>query len=367
MANPPPGGWRSEVAFLRRTLIVAAVAVLLLFAWTVRGALLLGFAALLIAMLIRIAADALARWLRVPERWSVLAACVAIGLPLGLALLLVGNEVSAQTIQLIEKLPAVAETLERLTGLSLSRPLDGAAAPDASTVGAVAWQAAGYAMVALDGLAALVLAVVGGIYLAADPATYRRGLARLLPRGKQGQIEEAMLAAGRALRLWLKARLLAMTAVGLLTGLGAWAIGLPAPLALGLFAGLADVVPLVGPFIGAIPGILLALDQGWEMLAWTVALYFAVQQLEGYVLTPLLEQRMVSIPPALLLFSVVAAGAVFGPVGVVLAGPLTVLAVVLLGKLYVRETLGKPVEVPGEQPGGEPGGEPGEAPPRGST
>jgi predicted PurR-regulated permease PerM len=363
MTKPAASGWSAEVAFLRRTLIAAAVVILLLFAWWVRGALLLGFAAVLIAVLIRGVADALARRLGFPARWSVLAACVAIFLPLGLALLLVGGEIRAQAALLLTRIPEAADTLERLTGWEIAGRAGAALeAADASTVGAVAWQAASYALVALDAVAALVLAVVGGIYLAADPATYRRGLARLLPHGQQERVGDAMVAAGRALRLWLKARLMAMAAVGLLTGLGAWAIGLPAPLALGLFAGLADIVPLVGPFIGALPGVLLALDEGWETIAWTVALYVAVQQLEGYVLTPLLEQRMVSIPPALLLFSVVAAGTVFGPVGVVLAGPLTVVLVVLVGKLYVRGTLGRPVEVPGEKareesredPGAEP-------------
>lgn len=358
MAEPVPGGWRSEVAFLRRILIVAAVAILLLFAWWVRGALLLAFGAVLVAVLIRGVADALSHRLGFPARWSVLAACVLIALPLGLALLLVGGEVRDQATLLLGRIPDAADTLERITGWQVPGRAGAALeAADASTVGAVAWQAASYALVALDAIAALVLALVGGIYLAADPTMYRRGLARLLPHGQQERVEEAMLAAGRALRLWLKARLIAMAVVGLLTGLGAWAIGLPAPLALGLVAGLADIVPLVGPFIGALPGVLLALDEGWETIAWTVALYVAVQQLEGYVLTPLLEQRMVSIPPALLLFSVVAAGTVFGSVGVVLAGPLTVVMVVLVGKLYVRGTLGKPVEVPGEEQGDERGEE----------
>lgn len=349
MAEPDGSGWRSDLAFLRRTLIVAGVAGLLLFAWAVRGALLLAFAAALIGVLVRSVADALHVWFRLPERWSVAAATLAIFLPLLVALGLIGNEVRAQTAELLDRLPEAADAVERLTGLQL--PIPGEPDPegtDPATVGAVAWQAASYALVALDAVAAVAIAAVGGIYFAADPALYRRGLARLLPRRQQARIEEAMAAAGHALRLWLKARLLAMAAVGVLTGLGTWAIGLPAPLVLGLLAGLADVVPLVGPFIGAVPGVLLALNQDWETLAWTVLVYVAVQQLEGYVLTPLLDQRMVSVPPALLLFSVVAAGAVLGLPGVVLAGPLTVVAMVLIGKLYVRGTLGKRVEVPGE-------------------
>lgn len=349
MGEPAGGGWWAEVAFLRRTLIVAGVAALLLFAWSVRGPLLLAFAAVLVGVLIRAVADWLARWLRLPGPWPVVLACLVIGLPLVLAFAVVGNELVAQATELLARLPEAADALERVTGLSLPVPGELQAEPaDAAAVGAVAWRAAGYLLVALDALAAFLITAVGGLYLAADPATYRRGLARLLSRAWQTRTEEALAAAGNALRLWLKARLVAMAAVGVMTGLGAWAIGLPGPLALGLFAGLADIVPLIGPFIGALPAVLLALDAGWETLAWTVLLYVAVQQIEGYVLTPLLGERMVRIPPALLLFSVVVAGAALGIGGLLLAGPLTVVTVVLVGRLYVRETLGRQVEVPGE-------------------
>lgn len=351
----PAQGWRREVAFLRRTLIVAGVAVLLLFLWSIRGALLLAFAAVLVAVLIRAVADPLHEHLRVPRQISVLLACLLIGLPLAAVLMLVGSEMRAQVLQLLENLPEAAAALEREFGLRIPVPGRTEAgdaadrAADASAVGEVARQAASAALVAVDALAALVLMVAGGVYFAAEPDLYRRGLARLLPHAQQERGQEALDATGRALKRWLLAQLVAMTAVGTMTGLGAWAIGLPAPLALGLFAGLVDIVPLVGPFIGALPGLLLAFNMGWEMLAWTAALYLLVQQVEGNILTPLLGERMVSIPSALLLFAVVAAGAALGVGGVLLAAPLTVVVVVLVSKLYVRETLGRRVEVPGEE------------------
>jgi predicted PurR-regulated permease PerM len=353
-APPPPteAGWRGEIAFLRRVLIVAAVAILLLFVWTVRDALLLAFAAVLVAVLLRTVADLLRDRLRVPPRWAVLAAALALGVPIAAVILLVGSEMRDQAAMVLEKLPAAAETLQQRFGLRIPVPgAPGGEPPAEGAVGEVARQAASAAMVAADALGALVIVIVGGVFIAGDPATYRRGVARLLPRSQQARMEDALAASGKALRLWLKAQLISMAAVGLLTGLGAWAIGLPAPLALGLFAAVADVVPLVGPFVGALPGLLLAFNAGWEMVLWAAALYLLVQQIEGNMLTPLLGERMVAIPPALLLFSVVAAGSVLGLGGVLLAAPLTVVAVVLVGKLYVRETLGRRVEVPGETEG----------------
>jgi predicted PurR-regulated permease PerM len=349
-AGPGDGGWRGEIAFLRRTLIVVGVGVLLLFAWSIRHALLLAFAAMLVAVLLRMVADPLRDRVGLSGSWAVAAACLLVGGPLLAALLLVGNEVRAQFYELLAQLPDAADALERVFGLQIPMPGEPEAErlADAATVGAVAAQLASFAITAVEAVAALVIVMVGGIYFAANPGLYRRGVARLVPRAQQARVEEALAASGRALRLWLKAQLMAMAVVGTLTGLGAWAIGLPAPLALGLLAGLADIVPLVGPFIGAAPGVLLALNQGWETLAWTVALYLLIQQVEGNLLTPILGERMVSIPPALLLFSVVAGGAALGVAGVLLAAPLTVVCVVLVGKLYVQETLGRDVDIPGE-------------------
>ncbi len=359
MSDPLDGSRRDarpdDVAFLRRTLIVAAISVLALFLWMVRGALLLAFAAVIVAVLITAVAAILSRRLHVPSRWSVAAACVSIAVLLVPVVLLVRSELQEQAATLLSRLPQAISAFEERFGVEIPTLGGGGAAqgkgatPEPSTVGAVAQRAASAAVLVLDALGALVLAIVGGVFIAADPATYRRGLVRLLPRSQRDRVQDALVASGHALRLWLQAQLVAMAMVGILVGLGAWAIGLPAPLALGLIAALADFVPLIGPFIGAVPGVLLAAGLGWEMTLWTVALYLAVQQIEGNLLTPLLGERMVSIPPALLLFSVVAAGAALGTGGVLLAAPLTVVAVVLVSKLYVTETLGEPVAAPGEK------------------
>jgi predicted PurR-regulated permease PerM len=86
-------------------------------------------------------------------------------------------------------------------------------------------------------------------------------------------------------------------------------------------------------------------------LLWALGLVLVVQQVESNMLMPLVQRKMVQIPPAVLLFSVVVFGAVFGVLGTILAGPLTVLAYTLVAKLYVRETLGQQAEVPGEEGG----------------
>jgi predicted PurR-regulated permease PerM len=129
-----------------------------------------------------------------------------------------------------------------------------------------------------------------------------------------------------------------MILVGVLSGVGLSIIGIPSALALGLFTGLAEFVPMIGPVVSAVPALLLAFTVGYEEAAWTLALFVVVQQLEGNVISPLLQQEMVSIPPAVSLFAVVAFGTLLGPLGVLLATPLTV----VVFAVWRREALAGP-------------------------
>ena len=119
------------------------------------------------------------------------------------------------------------------------------------------------------------------------------------------------------------------------------ALRLAVGLALGLLAGLGEFVPLIGAFATAIPALLAASTVDMSTVLYTLALYVVIQQIEGNLIMPIVERRMVSLPPALALFAVVAFGLMFGILGVIFATPLTVVAYVAVQKLYVEDALGK--------------------------
>jgi predicted PurR-regulated permease PerM len=179
-------------------------------------------------------------------------------------------------------------------------------------------------------------------------------LVKLFPKPRHAEVEASLRAVGEALRLWLVSQLIAMTCVGVLASLALWWLGLPSPFALGLIAGLADFVPLIGPFIGALPAVVIAVTNGVETALWTMLAFVVIQQLENNVIFPLVAKRVVAVPPALALFAILAAGVLFGPLGLVFGFPLAVTAYVLVTKLYVRDTLGLAAEVPGEAPPPDP-------------
>ena len=345
-----PSDSHSDGAFLRHVLIVASVVVLALLAWHLVDVLLLVFGAVLVAVLLRALADPIAGATRLPDALAVVAATLAMVGSIGLAAWLFGAEVRAQVAELAERLPQAWRSLEERLGVTdLSERLISRAEDMAPDAGSVVSGLAGVVTSFVGGLADLLLIVFGGVYLAAQPGLYRKGLLLLFPPGdSRKHVADTLDASGAALRLWLLGQLVAMAFLFVLTGLGLWAIGVPAALALALLAGLAQFVPLIGPIVAAVPALLIALSEGWRIVTWTLMLYVAIQQVESNVITPLVQRQAVSLPPAVTLFAVVAFGLLFGPLGILFATPLAVVVLVTVKKLWVRETLGEPTEVPGE-------------------
>lgn len=337
-----------DITFVRRLLIVALGGALAFAFWTLTDLILLLFGAILIAVLLRALARLLSSWLPISERLAVPIALLLIISALTAIGWLFGTQIAQQMQALVATLPSAARDLaSRLEGVSwIAEMLQGGG--PASSLGTLASRVVSWGTTLFGGLASLVLVVFAGIYLALDPQLYRRGFMKLVPPSLQSHANATLDDCGDALHRWLLAQLVAMLAVGTATWIGLSLIGVPSALALGLIGGLAEFVPFVGPWVAALPALLLAGTQSWETVLWTAGVLLLIQQLENNVLMPLLASRTVSIAPAVGIFAIVAMGLLFGPLGLLLGFPLTVVADVAVRRLYVLDTLGESVEILGE-------------------
>ena len=216
-----------------------------------------------------------------------------------------------------------------------------------SDLSGMAAQAGGYVLTAGNSLANFVLVFVGAIFIASDPAVYRRGLLLLMPQRAEVTAAAALDDASRGLRGWMVGQAVSSLVVAAFTWGGLALLGVPASGGLGLIAGLLDVIPMIGPIIAGVPAVLLAFTVSPATALWTVGLFLLIQQLQGNFLQPMIQKQAVDVPPAVLLFAVVAAGTLFGFIGVLLAAPLTVVVYVLVQRIYVRTLLGKDIKVAG--------------------
>ena len=335
--------------FIRRVLIVIALVAVAFLLWQLRTVVVMLFGAVVVATVFRALADLIKKWTRIPDGAAVALSILLILGSLAAIIYVFGGQISDQVATLTKSLPDAWRSLQaRIADMGFGDPLAALAGSTRPEAGGGPAGLGRFVMSVGGGIADTLVVVFGGIFLAAQPNFYRIGAIKLVPQAKRALVGEAMIDSERALRLWLRGQLMAMVVVGTLTGVGLWLIGVPSAVALGLLAGLLEFIPFAGPVIAAIPGVLLALVVSPELALWTVALYVLVQQIEGNLLQPLVQQYAVDLPPVVLLFSLLAFATLFGVVGIIFAAPLTVVSYVLVKRLYVQEALGTKTPIPGE-------------------
>ncbi len=349
----------TDLTFTRRALtasgIAAGVVVVVLLLWYAVDVLLLVFAGVLFGVLLRGLSRMTSRLTGLGNGWSLAVVSVLLAALLGLTGWLLAGRIAEQANDLVETLPrAVEQSTARLRsyswGASLlaelppprewGRLLSGGRGVGGSVFGRITGVASGV----FGALVNFVVIVTVGLYLAAEPRTYRRGVMHLVPPRNRKRAREVLAELDTTLGRWLIGRLILMFVNGSLTALGLWFLGVPLALTLGILTGLLNFIPNFGPLIAGGPAVLIALLVSPQVALYTALLFLAIQMLDGYVFTPLVDRRSVELPPVLTISAQVLLGVLVGTIGVVLASPLIASLIVLVRMLYVEDTLGDEVK-----------------------
>ncbi|MFD2517858.1 AI-2E family transporter [Salinimicrobium flavum] len=188
-------------------------------------------------------------------------------------------------------------------------------------------------------IANFFIIIVTGIFLASSPGIYTKGFTRLFPVDFRPRLREVMEKTQYSLSLWMMAKLISMLVVGVFTAIGLEILGMPMPYALALIAALFSFIPNIGPYLALAPAVLIALMQGGNMFIYVLILYFGIQIVESYLITPMIEKKMVHLPPALTLFWMVLLGVLTGILGLIMATPILAALIVIIEELYVKDYL----------------------------
>jgi predicted PurR-regulated permease PerM len=329
----------SYLDFLKRTLIVVAVAVIPVLIWYLFGVVLIAFGAIILAMLLRLVAAPLMRWLAFPEWAALIVSGLVVLVIIGGTGYLFGSQITGQFQDVVQRTSSATAAIQQsLRGTALGNyMLQHLISGNLSLTDILP----GVLKVSTTLLEAVVIMLIGGAYLAAQPRLYRDGVIWLFPPSRHARAAEIYDGIGEALRLWLIGQLVEMALIGALSTFAVWIIGVPSPLAIGLIAAIGEFIPYLGPILAAIPAVLVAITKSPETALWTIVAYLIIHQIEGQIVAPLIQRHMVAIPPALMLLGIVAMTYLFGAIAIIFAAPIVVTVFAAVNLLYVRDTLGE--------------------------
>jgi predicted PurR-regulated permease PerM len=335
-------------AFAKRVLVAVLILAVVLFAWKIANVLLMTFIGILIAIMLRGLAGLVSRHLPISTQWALLVVILILLAIFTLFIWFAGSRINDQLSEFTRMIPTSTNRLEELLrryswGQYILSSISDMKLSASQGI-KLFTRTTEIATTTLAAIANIIVILFTAIYFSVNPGLYIKGIVALVPKGKSQRVEEVFEATAHTLRYWLLGQAAAMIAVAILTTLGLWLVGVPLAFLLGLIAGLLNFVPFLGAIMGAIPGTLIALTKGGNTAFYALLVYLIVQQLEGNLVTPMAQKQAIQLPPALIILAVVVFGLIFGLAGVLVATPLTVVAIVWIKMLYVHDVLGKPVE-----------------------
>lgn len=280
-------------------------------AWKLAQILLLAFAGLLIAVGLRHCARALSTRFKLGTGISLALTIGGIVAVLAALILWIGPQTVTQLGALGTRLPQSLEQVEASLRQSqagrflIDRVTEGSSRPRTNLLGTIGGALSTTANVILN----LVIVLTVAVFLAINPGLYRRGLLHLVPQPRRARTEQILDILDLGLWRWLLGNLLSCTLVGFTLVGGLALMGVPLAAALGVIAGLINIIPNFGPVIAAIPAVAIAFSVSPGTALGVAALFIVVNQIEGNILLPLILKKATDVPPALTIIAVVAGGA----------------------------------------------------------
>jgi len=315
--------------------ILALIVCLLLFLQAVFSVLLLVLAGALIALFFHGIAALIQKKTKWPHWLCMTLSVVGVLIFIGALSWFTGYRIQSEAAQLTEELPATWQNAkEKMSQSALGKELMHRAQ------GAEMQQRAQsifktFFKSTFGILGDVYVVLFLGIFFTAAPGLYQKGIIRLAPPKRRDRTHAILEKISSNLKKWLAGKIFAMFVVFVLTSIGLLVLGFKMWLVLALLAGLLNFIPNFGPLIAMIPAVLLGLVQGPDTALLVAGLYIVIQVLESNAITPLVQQKLVSVPPALIIITQLIVGSFSGFWGILLATPLLLIVMVLVQEIYI--------------------------------
>lgn len=252
-----------------------------------------------------------------------------------------------QASDLASRLPGFAEDAQAwamelepaVIGTTLARLIDtvdttlmrsGFTSPDPDTI-------VEFGLTAADAVMAVLSVFTMAFFWLISRETIQRFILAMLPLRSRHETRLAWNDIEGRLGYWVRGQLTLMTVVGVLSAIAYLVLGLPNALLLAVFAGIVEIIPIVGPAIGVVPALVTAFASGGiEVFLLVVLAYVVIQTVEGQILVPIVMKKAVGLPPFVVIVSLLVGGAVAGLVGALLAVPVATAVAAIMENAQAR-------------------------------
>jgi predicted PurR-regulated permease PerM len=338
--NDSPDKPEKELTYIQKVwhtvAIVALLVVIILVTRVAFNVLLMVLAGSLIAVYFHGLGDIIQRRTKLPRRWSMILSVVGSFIFLGVLLWFMGTKIQSQIAVLAESLPNTIGTVrEKLDGSSTGKKVLTYLSGDNSEK--LFSTAQRFFSTSFGVLGNLYIIVLVAAFFTANPSLYKEGMIRLIPRKNRPLARTCLDRITAVLKGWLKGTMLSMVLITFLIAMGLTIMGIPAALVLALFTGLLKLIPNFGSAAAMVPGVLLALTISTDTFIVVSLIYIVSQTVVSSIVTPLIQKRMINLPPALTIISQVIMGTLSGALGIILAVPLLAILIILVDELYVKK------------------------------
>ncbi|MEA5514781.1 AI-2E family transporter [Nodularia sp. UHCC 0506] len=333
-------------------LLIVAVFLLVVLLWQLRSLILTLMIAVVIAAAIAPLVN-LAERLHLPRWLGVIVVYVSLIFGLIGAGLIIGPSVSEQIQRLTSKLPIYLDNLliaSENFALRLGITQIESVEEFFDLQSVTNWlfrssqqllvRSFGFTRGFIGGVVNLILALVMSAYMVAGSKNLIKSLVSLFPQPWDERLADQVIPISRRMGGYIQGRVLVSAILGVVITLGLRILGLSEfALALGVIAGFTNLIPFVGPVLGAVPALIVAIPQSGLTFFWVLLLFVMIQNLETYVLDPLLVGSSVRVRPLYQLLAVLGGTQVLGIIGAVIVPPWVAGVGVLVENLYLQPKL----------------------------
>lgn len=315
--------------------IVAIVAILILIARVAFGVVLVTLAGCLISVYFHGLGDIIQRktkWKRSP---AMLVSVIGSFIILGFLLWFMGSKIQTQVSQLSDTLPTTVHNFKiKMAETPLGRKVLEATSGGDDKLFTTASQ---FFSTSFGVLGNMYIILFLGIFFTASPSLYKDGLVLLIPPDGKELTRKIINRASLTLKGWLKGTMISMVLLAILMPIGLSIMGIPLALVLGLLAAILVIVPNFGSFIAMIPGVLLAFTISTNTAIIVALIYIGVQTLVQNIIAPIIQKKMINMPPALTIIGQLIMGVLGGAMGIIMAVPAIAIMMILADEMYVKK------------------------------